>query len=146
LPGYDKEGIIDNASTSTVTGSIILADSAEKAAAWEFLKWWLSTDTQTAYARGMEAILGAAARYPTANLEAFRNLPWSMQDYYVLAKQRENVVGVPTVPGDYIVGRYLDNAFRSAINDNLNPRDTLYEYANKIDIEIARKRQEFNLD
>ncbi|MDD4388130.1 MAG: extracellular solute-binding protein, partial [Bacilli bacterium] len=146
LPGYEKAGVINNQTTSTVTGSVILADSKEKTASWEFLKWWLSAETQTGYSRGMEAILGAAARYPTANLTAFKNLPWSVQDYYILEQQRKKAAGVPTVPGDYIVGRYLDNAFRSAINNNLNPRDTLFEYAQKIDIEIMRKRKEFNLD
>lgn len=146
LPGYEEDGVIHNLTTSTVTGSVILADSKEKEASWKFLKWWLSAETQANYARGMEAILGAAARYPTANLEAFGSLPWSARDYRVLEKQRDAAVGVPTIPGDYIVGRYLDNAFRAAINNNLNPRDTLFEYAQKIDLEITRKRKEFNLD
>jgi hypothetical protein len=94
----------------------------------------------------MEAILGAAARYPTANLDAFKNLPWSAQDYQILSQQRETVVGIPTVPGDYIIGRYIDNAFRATINDGTNPRDNLFEYVTKINIELERKRQEFNLD
>lgn len=147
LPGYaDEEGNINNTSTSTVTGTIILESSKEKLASWEFVKWWLGEEAQTGYARGMEAILGAAARYPTANLEAFKNLPWSTKDYMLLTKQRENSVGVPIVPGDYIVGRYIDNAFRSSVNSNVNPRDSLYEYAEKINIELKRKREEFNLD
>ena len=146
LPGYKKDGVIYNQTTSTVSGSVILEASKEKEASWKFLKWWLSKEAQTGYARGMEAILGAAARYPTANLDAFKSLPWSAHDYYILEKQREKAVGVPTVPGDYIVGRYLDNAFRSAVNSNLNPRDTLFDYAQKIDVELTRKRKEFNLD
>lgn len=94
----------------------------------------------------MEAILGAAARYPTANLEAFKNLPWSTKDYLILTEQRNNSVGIPTVPGDYIIGRHIDNAFRVSINEKTNPRENLFEYVKKINIELERKRQEFNLD
>ncbi|MCK4552522.1 MAG: extracellular solute-binding protein, partial [Tenericutes bacterium] len=146
IPGYLEGEEIHNESASTSTGTIILEDTQEKAASWEFVKWWLSAEAQTSYARGMEAILGAAARYPTANLEAFANLPWSVKDYYVLSTQRENTVGVPTVPGDYIIGRYIDNAFRATINDGTNPRDNLFEYVTKINIELERKRSEFDLD
>ena len=146
MPGYEKDGVIHNESCSTVTGTIILQDSEEKEASWEFVKWWLGEEAQTSYARGMEAILGAAARYPTANLDAFESLPWSLKNREVLAKQRENAVGVPTVPGDYIIGRYIDNAFRSTINDGTNPRDNLYKYVTKINIELERKREEFGLD
>jgi ABC-type glycerol-3-phosphate transport system substrate-binding protein len=146
MPGYERDGVIHNQSASTSTGTIILSNSKQQEASWEFVKWWLGEEAQTSYARGMEAILGAAARYPTANLDAFKNLPWSAQDYQILSQQRETVVGIPTVPGDYIIGRYIDNAFRATINDGTNPRDNLFEYVTKINIELERKRQEFNLD
>ena len=109
------------------------------------MKWWLGKDAQAGYARGMEAILGSAARYPTANIEAFKSLPWSARDYRMLELQRETAQGVPTVPGDYIVGRYIDNAFRKIINDDINPSDSLFSYAQKINAELERKRKEFNL-
>jgi len=132
LPGYvDDQGTIHNTSTSTSTGAIILADSDQIDASWEFVKWWLGEEAQTGYGRGLEAILGAAARYPTANLDAFRNLPWSTKDYLLLSEQRDKSSGVPTVPGDYIIGRYIDNAFRTTVNNNTNPRENLFEYAEK---------------
>ena len=146
IPGYEKDGVIHNQTTSTATGVVILEDSKEKEASWEFVKWWTSEEAQTSFGRGLEAILGAAARYPTANLEAFSNLPWSTRDYYMLDQQRDNAVGIPTVPGDYIIGRYMDYAFRATVNDGTNPRDNLYKYVTKIDQELERKREEFNLD
>ena len=146
LPGYNIDGVIHNQSASTVTGTIILEQSKQKEASWKFMKWWLGEEAQTSYGRGMEAILGSAARYPTANLNAFANLPWSVKDYMILSEQRENTIGIPTVPGDYIIGRHIDNAFRATINDRTNPRDNLYEYVIKIDRELERKRQEFGLD
>jgi ABC-type glycerol-3-phosphate transport system substrate-binding protein len=146
MPGTMVDGELHNQTTATTTGVVILEDSTEKDAAWEFVKWWTSAEAQAAFGRGLEAILGSAARYPTANLEAFSMLPWSTQDYLMLTAQREQAVGIPTVPGDYIIGRYMDYAFRATVNDRTNPRDNLYEYVTKIDLELARKREEFGLD
>lgn len=146
LPGKQSEHGINSSTTSTSTGTIILSDTLELDASWEFVKWWLSDTAQTGYATGIEAILGAAARYPTANINAFKNLPWSARDYRILDKQRSVSVGVPVVPGDYIVGRYIDNAFRKVLNDGINPSDALFTYHQKINAELTRKRKEFNLD
>ena len=54
--------------------------------------------------------------------------------------------GIPQVPGGYITGRYLNNAFVTVITNYENPSDTLFEYTQLIDEEIAAKRQEFGLD
>src|SRR5690606_19959123 len=116
--------------------TIMLKDAKDKDASWEFIKWWLGEEAQLGYARNMEAILGAAARYPTANLKAFEKLPWPARDYAVLEAAREQAKGIPVVPGDYIVGRYIDNAYRSVINDNVNPYDSLYNYYIKINNEL----------
>ncbi len=145
IPGKVVDGELMQQSVSTVTSSVIMANTKEKEASWTFLKWWLSKDTQTDYARGMEAIIGSAARYPTANIEAFEQLPWPIKDYLMLKQQRELAVGIPTVPGDYIVGRHIDNAFRAVLNSNVSPQDSLYHYHLKINEEIARKRKELGL-
>ena len=34
----------------------------DKAAAWDFMKWWTDTDTQVSYSREMESLLGTSAR------------------------------------------------------------------------------------
>lgn len=142
LPGTKHDSIIDRSSASNISASVIFNNTKNKEASWKFLKWWLSKDVQTGYASGMEAILGSAARYPTSNLEAFKELPWPAVDYYVLDKQRKNSKGVPTIPGDYIVGRYIDNAFRESLNKGYNPQDSLYHYHLKINYELDRKRKE----
>lgn len=147
LPGKKlDDGSTSYATTSSSSGTIILSQSTEQEAAWKFVKWWLGSYAQSNYARGMEAILGAAARYPTANIEAFASLPWSGKDYRILEEQRKYAVGVPVVPGDYIVGRYIDNAFRKVINDDINPSDSLFNYHQKINAELTRKRKEFGLE
>lgn len=145
LPGYDDGINIKQATTSTSSGTIITSQTKKLMASWEYVQWWLGEEAQTAYAKGMESILGSAARYPTANKKAFANLPWSAKDYYLLEEQRQYAVGIPTIPGDYIVGRYIDNAFRNILNEKTNPSDALYKYHLKINAELKRKHKELGL-
>lgn len=146
VPGtVQEDGTIDHTVPSTSIASMLLANSEKKEAAWEFLKWWTEKDTQLMFGREMESILGEAARYPTANIEALAELPWPVEDYQNLASQWQWVEGVPQVPGGYFTGRHLDNAFRRVVNANENPREALQDYTRYINDEIEIKRKEFNL-
>lgn len=144
-PKLDENGdeIIRRDTVSTVTGSMILGGTKKADASWKFLKWWTSTETQIRFGREMEGLLGAAARYPTANMEAMKSLPWRVEEIELLQKQWEEVRGIPEVPGSYMTGRHLDNAFRLVINENANPRETIYDYVQTINEEIRKKREEF---
>ncbi len=146
LPGVeDENGNINNVSYSSTTGIVIMESSKYKNESWEFLKWWTDETTQTTYAREMESILGPSGRYPVSNKAAFDNLPWPSKEYRVLKAQMENTEGAPVVPGSYIVGRYIENAFRAVYNDGENAKDVLYENYIKINKELTRKRKEFDL-
>lgn len=151
IPGtadFDTNGspIIRRETVSSGTGAMILEQSNKKDASWEYLKWWTSTETQVRFGREMEGILGAAARYPTANIDAVSQLPWTVSEYNKLMDTWVWVRGIPEVPGGYMTGRHLDNALRLVINDNSNPRETIYDYVQIINEEIAKKRNEFGLD
>lgn len=145
LPGHQTDEGITYATASSSTGTIINAQTKHLNAAWEYVKWWLGEDAQITYAKGMESILGSAARYNTANKGAFAKLPWSARDYRILEEQRSFARGIPTIPGDYIVGRYIDNAFRNILNENTPSADALYNYYLKINAELARKQRELGL-
>ena len=110
------------------------------------MKWWVSTDIQTTYGREMESLLGSAARYPTANMEAVANLSWTVSDYNSLLTQWESVVGVPQVPGGYFTSRHVSNAFWTVVSSGGDPRETLTDYVDIINKEIINKRKEFGLD
>jgi len=131
---------------STGTSIMIMNDCEDKEAAWEFLKWWTSTKVQVQFGREMEGILGAAARYPTANVQAMSELPWTVTEYSKLEEQWDWVRGIPEVPGGYMTGRHLDNAFRLVYNEHTNPKETIYDFVQIIDEEISSKRNEFGLD
>ncbi|MDQ8734551.1 extracellular solute-binding protein [Paenibacillus sp. LHD-38] len=147
VPGMvQPDGTIRRDVASSGTAAIMLKQAKDKDAAWEFMKWWVSKDAQVRFGREMEGLMGAAARYPTANIEALKELPWPARDYLNLEEQWQWVQGVPEVPGGYFTGRHLDNALREVINNGTNTADALYDYVQEIDYEIAEKRNEFNLD
>lgn len=131
---------------SSTSATLMLKQTKKPEASWEFMKWWTSTETQVRFGREMEGILGAAARYPTANFEAMRQLPWTVKEYSKLEEQWTWVRGIPEVPGAYMTGRHLDNAFRLVINERSNPRETIYDYVQIINQELIKKRKEFGLE
>lgn len=145
IPGTVKEdGTIDNTVTGGGAGSVILAGSKHKKAAWEFLKWWTAADTQARYVDEIEAILGVAARQPTATVEALKQLSWETDDLAQLLAQWEAVEEIPEAVGSYYTSRSLDQAFWSVYNSRTNPRDTLTEWGDIVNEEITRKRAEYD--
>jgi len=146
VPGTKQaDGSVNHEVASQTTAVMLLDNAKDKDAAWSFMKWWTDKSTQIAYGREMEGLMGEAARYPTANVEALEELPWPVKDYNNLESQWQWVRGIPQVPGGYFTGRHLDNAFRKVVNANENPREALSDYVLYINDEIAVKRKEFKL-
>ena len=150
LPGErDADGNINNVSVSGVTASVMVkgcdGEQAQKNA-WEFMKWYTGTDTQISYANEMVAILGPSAKHQTANKLALESLPWTTDEARQVRYQFNNLASIPNYPGTYIIARYTNFAFLSAYNDKVDPVDAINEYIATIDKEIARKRDEFNLE
>lgn len=73
-------------------------------------------------------------------------LPWPTDIAAALSDQWEYVRGVPEVAGGYYVGRNIDNAIKSVINENKNAREILLDYVEDINEEITVKRREFGLE
>lgn len=147
VPGImQSDGTIKRDVSGSGSAVIMLNQAKDKDAAWAFMKWWTSKDTQVRFGREMEALLGASARYPTANIEALEELPWPTEDIRNLKQQWQWVKGIPEVPGGYYTGRSLDNAFREVTNNKTNTRDALYDYVEEINRELEFKQQEINLN
>lgn len=148
VPGtVDENGQINNAVPCGGMASVIMEGSDDKEASWEFLKWWTSTETQVLYAQELETLLGAAARYPTANQAAFERLAWNTKDLAQILKQYQSIRSVPQVPGGYYTSRCLANAFYDVlVGNNIGPREALIDQVAIIDEEIRVKRREFGLD
>ncbi len=149
IPGtVQEDGTIDHSVASTGLASMIMADTEHPDASWEFVKWWTSAETQTAYGREMEGLMGSAARVPTANYEAFLNMPWPVDDFEALKESMECVKGIPQVPGGYYSWRNVYNAFYTVVTetDTALPREELMDKVIYINAEINYKREELGLD
>lgn len=148
VPGtVQEDGTIDRSTGCTGLASIIMADTKYPEECWEFLKWWTSAEVQTQYGREMESLMGSAARVPTANLEAFANMPWPVDDYEALEEAFVWVKGIPQVPGGYYSWRNVNNAFYTVTTktDTASPREELMDKVIYINSEIDYKRQELGL-
>ena len=138
-----EEGIIPGIDEKT--WKEVMKNETRMQDSWTFMRWWVSAETQVRFGREMEALLGASARYATANREALRQLSWNSKQIKVLEDSMNQTVGVPEVPGSYYTPRHIVNGTRRVINDKDDARETLIDYTRKINEELTRKRQEFNL-
>lgn len=137
----DRSDFIAGAATMMIETD----DESLKQKSWEFMKWWAKPEVQVRFGREIEALLGSSARYATANRDAFSSLSWSVDDIKVLNEQWDQTVGIREVPGGYYTGRHISNAIRKCINEKDDSRETIIDYAVKIDEEIIKKRKEFGL-
>ena len=147
VPGIEKpDGTIDRSVDFWGNASIMLKDAEDYDACWSFLKWWASSETKVRFGRELESVMGAAARYTTANVEAFKQLGWSNDDAAVISEQWKWVKGRPEVAGGYSTMRHMVNAFRKVSYQKADPRETLLDYTRTINDDIRYKRKELGLD
>lgn len=144
VPGtLQEDGTVLRSGNASMTTCMIFNNTNMSEEAWRFLKWWLSAETQTAFAETMELSYGTEYRWNTANLKAFEETSYPEEHKEVIKSvwndQKENVQH----PASYIVEREISNAFTNATVNG----DTVIEAldASKLvaDREIMRKLKEF---
>lgn len=146
VPGtVQEDGTINHAANSNGSGAIIFTKAADQEGAWDFIKWFTSTDAQVKYGNNIESILGIMGRYATANEEALQQLSWTTSEVNLLLDQLNSQVEIPIIPASYGVTRNVMNAFRAVVNDYDNARDTLFWYNKDINDEITRKLEDLGL-
>lgn len=149
IPGtVQADGSINHSSCSSGACAIIFSklSKEQQQDAWEFLKWFTSTETMTNYANDMESLLGTLGRFDTANVEALGQLSWTTTELGMLKEQLMSQVEIPVIPASYGVTRNIMNAFREVVNLAENARDTLFWYNKDINDEITRKREDLGLN
>ncbi len=146
IPGYKNEdGTINNCQAGSGTGCGILRTSKNKSGGWEFLKWWTRADTQLAYSDNCESILGVSGRVATANPEALKQMAWDKDSLESLISQWKQMKEVPEVPGSYYTARSIDQAYWNTVNNSKNAKDMIIKWAEISDMEIERKRNQYDV-
>lgn len=121
-----------------------ITESKKAQNAWAFLQWWVSTDTQERFGQEQVALMGTAAKYNTANVQALVGQSWTGQEKKNLIQQFDSLKGTPMSPGNYIVARYTNFAFYNVVDDGKVASEAMRDYVDDIDHELSRKRAEYN--
>lgn len=147
LPGVMQEDGTINRSAGALTdkGDVIMKQSDKPEESWEFLKWWSSAETQEQFAKEVEALMGAEARWNTANKEAFLSLAWNDDDIKTLEAMWEWARETPTVLGSYMTTRHMTNAWTTVVISGGDVREALEQAVKDINREMRSKQEEYGV-
>ena len=119
---------------------------SQEDAAWTFMQWWLSTETQILFAQNLENFYGSEFRWYTANFDVLSQLDWRTDTMAVFQEQLRWYNPVPLVPGgSYMTGREIWNAWTRVVIRHEHYREQLEIAFRDIRIEMERKQIEFGL-
>lgn len=143
-PGVRQEdGSVERWATGSGQSAMIFKGTKDSDKSWEFLKWWMSSDTQVEFASSLQTLYGPTYMWNTANIDAFKKLPWPEEHKAMILKQWEYLKEVPKTPGAYMVERELSNIWNRIVFDGENTRSAVDDSVITINREISRKMEEF---
>ncbi|MDR0325721.1 MAG: extracellular solute-binding protein [Oscillospiraceae bacterium] len=156
VPGVlQEDGTIDRSIISS-TGAVTAPESSAGFIAntrperldnaWEFVRWFMSAETQAMYAMEIEGMFGVFGRVNTASVGAHASIPWDKAAYQTIIETFSNFNEIPGVPGAYFVGRHMTNASNEIIISGEMPRTAMVKYTEIINREIAWKYEELRLN
>lgn len=148
VPGtVQEDGTIDRCVGQTLGTAVSILSTTDKAdAAWEFVKWYTGDEAQTEYGRQVESILGIQSRWHTANINAFKRLPWSTDDLKIIEESWKSVKEIPGVLGGYFTTRHITNAFNRCVISGQSVRESMEEAAEDVNKELRRKQQMYKVN
>ena len=145
VPGtYDENGTLKRWQAGTQTGAIMFkTQEAREQRAWDFLRWWLDTETQCLYADYMENYYGEEFRWLSANPEVVSREAWPDAAKQTILEQLSWYKQLPMVPGgSYMTSRELWNAWTRIVVDHGNYREEIEAAVEDIELEIGIKQEE----
>lgn len=144
-PGtVQEDGTIDRSVCGCAESTVIFkSDSEREAQAWEFVKWWSSTEIQAQFGQTIQITYGDEYMWATANMEAFAQLPWESNARQVIQETAKNVVDIARVPGTYLLEREMSNTFNDIVVNGDNEQTRIDKAVKSINREFERKLEEF---
>ncbi len=129
--------------TGSAQASLVFANTEQPEAAWTFLQWWVSTETQTDFQHQLLMNYGPEYLWISANLEVLEFTPIPREHREVIREQWRWLQEPVKLPGSYMQEREISNAWNRMVFDGVNPRVAIDDAAILINREIARKMEEF---
>lgn len=146
MPGIEQpDGTINRTAGGLPTATMVLEQAGQTKESWEFIKWWTSQDVQARFGQEVESLIGIEARWNTANVEAYQDLPWNRADLAVMEQQWEWFNEQPIVLGSYFTNRHIKNAWSSVVMGDMIPRDALEKAVKDINKEMKLKQEEYGI-
>ena len=119
------------------------SDDEREQKAWRFMEWWSSADVQAEFGQMLQIMYGDEYIWPTANLEAFRRLPFPTKDKDIIMEQAGYILEAPRLLGSYMLERELSNAFNDIVVNGKTLRSRVDDVVKTVNRETARKLEEF---
>ncbi|MCX7707983.1 MAG: extracellular solute-binding protein, partial [Anaerolineae bacterium] len=137
------DGTQNRYATGSAQACIMFKNTDRPQEAWQFLKWWMSTATQSEFQERLMLNYGREYLWNSANLEAFANLDIPQEHKAVILAQWQWLQEPVRLPGSYMQERELSNVWNRIVFDGANPRVAIDQAVNVINREITRKMEEF---
>ncbi len=147
IPGVkDPEtGEIKRYMSGGAESTVMFASNDEREQkAWKFMEWWSRSSVQAEFGQMLQIMYGDEYIWPTANLEAFGELPYPTAHKQIIMEQAENILEAPRLPGSYMMERELSNAFNDIVVNGKNLRTRVDDLVKTVDRETTRKLEEQN--
>lgn len=144
---YPATVLPDGSQNRYITGSaqcsLMFKNTERPEDAWQFMKWWLSTETQVDFQERLILNYGREYLWNSANVEAFSRLDIPQEHKAVILEQWQWLQEPVKLPGSYMQERELSNVWSRIVFDGANPRVAIDRSVIIINREIARKMEEF---
>ena len=144
-PGVmDENGVVNRYQVACDKADLVFANSKKTDEAWKFLKWWLSSETQTEYGNGLLTRFGTDYLWNTANADAFKQLPYDSNTSNVVIEQWKNwTAEMQRHPASYIIEREISNVWSYVVVDGVDLRSAVEKAERTVNREMMRKLEEF---
>ena len=119
------------------------SDEEREEKAWDFMSWWSSADVQAEFGQTLQIMYGDEYIWPTANLEAFGNLPFPSKHKTIIMKQAEEILEAPRLLGSYMLEREMSNAYNDIVVNGDTLRVRIDDVVKTVNRETERKLEEF---
>ncbi len=144
VPGMvNEDGETIRWHSGSTTVDAIFNNSSKVDETAEFLNWWTTTETQTAFNDMLISIYGVEYLWNSANVEAFLNLPLPEEHLDVFEESLSWVQEVPKVPGGYIVERSISDIWNGVVFDGEDIKRLTEDKVQDINAELKKKLIEF---
>lgn len=144
MPGtLQRDGTVARYSVCNSTACMIFGNTKKSDAAWDFLKWWLSDETQSEYSERRQRNYGTQYLWNTANKKSFETLPFTAEQKNVIRSQFEWQKETVNHPAAYLVAREIGNDWNRVVLNNKSLIDCINNSVTLSNREIKRKLQEF---